>query len=158
MPPEPSAPRSPSRARARALHRSRRRRRIGLLVGLVVVALALAGAGGALVLGSRGDSPTASTAPTSDPGGEPAESPGTDPPPTSSPDARLTIGYGGDVLMHMPVMEDTEGGQGDIAPLTTAARPWTSGADLALCGMEVPISPTEFARAVTTPGRVPKAG
>ena len=155
MPPEPSAPRSPSRARARALHRSRRRRRIGLLVGLVVVALALAGAGGALVLGSRDDSPTASTAPTSDPGGEPAESPGTAPPPTSSPDARLTIGYGGDVLMHMPVMEDTEGGQGDIAPLTTAARPWTSGADLALCGMEVPISPTGVATGYPAFGTLP---
>ena len=67
----------------------------------------------------------------------------------------LTIGYGGDVLMHMPVMDDTEGGQGDIAPLTAAAQPWTSGVDLALCGMEVPVSPNGVATGFPTFGTLP---
>ncbi|WP_311473696.1 CapA family protein, partial [uncultured Actinomyces sp.] len=53
----------------------------------------------------------------------------------------FTIGYAGDVLTHMPVMDDTAGGGGDIEPLIAAARPWSEGVDLALCGMEVPVSP-----------------
>ncbi|MCL3790899.1 CapA family protein, partial [Actinomyces sp. 187325] len=63
------------------------------------------------------------------------------PTPEPPPDVHLTIGYAGDVLTHMPVMEDTAGGGGDIAPLIAGAAPWTAGADLALCGMEVPVSP-----------------
>ena len=53
----------------------------------------------------------------------------------------MTIGYAGDVLPHMPVMDDTAGGGGDIEPLIAPAAPWSSGVDLALCGMEVPVSP-----------------
>ena len=84
-----------------------------------------------------------------------SEAPAASPSPTPPPDVHLTIGYGGDVLMHMPVMDDTEGGQGDIAPLTAAAQPWTSGVDLALCGMEVPVSPNGVATGFPTFGTLP---
>ncbi|WP_261798903.1 CapA family protein [Actinomyces ruminicola] len=67
------------------------------------------------------------------------------PSPARPPDIRLTIGYAGDVLTHMPVIEDTADGQGDITPLIAAATPWSAGVDLALCGMEVPVSPTGVA-------------
>ena len=65
--------------------------------------------------------------------------------PTPQPDIHLTIGYGGDVLMHMPVVDDTADGQGDIAPLTALAEPYVTGVDLALCGMEVPVAPDSVA-------------
>lgn len=61
--------------------------------------------------------------------------------PAEPKEARVTIGYAGDVLPHMPVMDDTAGGGGDIEPLIAAAGPWSSGVDLALCGMEVPVAP-----------------
>lgn len=53
----------------------------------------------------------------------------------------LTIGYAGDVLMHTEVLKDTPGGEGDISSLVEAETPWVQGVDLALCGMEVPVSP-----------------
>lgn len=92
----------------------------------------------------------------------PAPSPGStasaaqpQPSPTQAADIHLTIGYAGDVLMHMPVMEDTAGGQGDIGPLITGAQPWFSGADLALCGMEVPVSPDGVASGYPVFGTLP---
>lgn len=103
-----------------------------LAVALAIVVMALLVARPAGLFG-RGESPsTAAPAPTASP------------PPRPSPpaDVHLTIGYAGDVLTHMPVVADTAAGQGDIAPLTAAAQPWVSGVDLALCGMEVPVSPT----------------
>ncbi|SPT53888.1 Bacterial capsule synthesis protein PGA_cap [Actinomyces bovis] len=58
--------------------------------------------------------------------------------------------------MHMPVMEDTPGGSGDISGPVTAAQPWISGVDLALCGMELPVSPDSipsgYPRFATLPG------
>lgn len=75
--------------------------------------------------------------------------------PTAPPDIHLTIGYGGDVLMHMPVLADTEGGRGDIGPLIADAKPWFAGADLALCGMEVPVSPDSVPSGYPTFGTVP---
>ena len=112
-----------------------RRRRTGLLAVVAVVALTWTGAGSAWFLTGCARSAT-------DPAATASEEPAASPSPTPPPDAHLTIGYGGDVLMHVPVMDDTEDGQGDIAPLTAVAQPWTSGVDLALCGMEVPVSPT----------------
>lgn len=53
----------------------------------------------------------------------------------------LTIGYAGDVLMHTEVLRDTPDGDGDISSLVAAENPWVQGVDLALCGMEVPVSP-----------------
>lgn len=112
-----------------------RRRRTGLLAVVAVVALTWTGAGSAWFL-------TGCARSTTDPAATASEEPAASPSPTPPPDVHLTIGYGGDVLMHVPVMDDTEDGQGDIAPLTAVAQPWTSGVDLALCGMEVPVSPT----------------
>ena len=125
-----------------------RSRRTGLLAVIAVVALAWTGAGSAWFLTGCARSATDSTATASE---EPAASPS----PTPPPDVHLTIGYGGDVLMHVPVMDDTEDGQGDIAPLTAAAQPWTSGVDLALCGMEVPVSPTGVVSGFPTFGTLP---
>ena len=59
----------------------------------------------------------------------------------SSQDVHFTVGYAGDVLMHMPVMESTPAGSGDITANIAAETPWVEGLDLALCGMEVPVAP-----------------
>lgn len=73
---------------------------------------------------------------------EPAEpSSEASPSPAPQSDVHLTVGYAGDVLMHLPILDATEGGQGNIAPLARAEQPWIEGADVALCGMEVPLAP-----------------
>ena len=59
----------------------------------------------------------------------------------SSQDVRFTVGYAGDVLMHMPVLSSTPGASGDITDNVAAETPWVEGLDLALCGMEVPVAP-----------------
>ena len=59
----------------------------------------------------------------------------------TSQDVHFTVGYAGDVLMHMPVMESTPAGSGDITANIAAETPWVEGLDLALCGMEVPVAP-----------------
>lgn len=59
----------------------------------------------------------------------------------SGQDVHFTVGYAGDVLMHMPVLSSTPGGSGDITGNIAAETPWVEGLDLALCGMEVPVSP-----------------
>ena len=59
----------------------------------------------------------------------------------TSQDVHFTVGYAGDVLMHMPVMESTPGASGDITDNVAAETPWVEGLDLALCGMEVPVAP-----------------
>ena len=109
-----------------------------LLVAVLVVCLALAVT--TFLLLDRDASVGAAASATPGAGG----ATGADPSPTPSAaptEARFTIGYAGDVLTHMPVMDDTAGGGGDIEPLIAAARPWSEGVDLALCGMEVPVSP-----------------
>lgn len=58
-----------------------------------------------------------------------------------SQDVHFTVGYAGDVLMHMPVIESTPAGSGDITANIAAETPWVEGLDLALCGMEVPVAP-----------------
>jgi len=58
-----------------------------------------------------------------------------------SQDVRFTVGYAGDVLMHMPVLSSTPGASGDITDNVAAETPWVEGLDLALCGMEVPVAP-----------------
>lgn len=109
-----------------------------LLVAVLVVCLALAVT--TFLLLDRDASVGAAASATPGAGG----ATGADPSPTPSAaptKARFTIGYAGDVLTHMPVMDDTAGGGGDIEPLIAAARPWSEGVDLALCGMEVPVAP-----------------
>ena len=109
-----------------------------LLVAVLVVCLALAVTTFLLLDRDTTNGAAASAAPGA------GSATGADPTPTPSPaptEARFTIGYAGDVLTHMPVMDDTAGGGGDIEPLIAAARPWSEGVDLALCGMEVPVAP-----------------
>ncbi|MBE6483091.1 MAG: CapA family protein [Actinomyces ruminicola] len=129
------------------MHVSRRRERTARrpAVRPLPVVLAIAGLAVALTLSLQ-----LLHGPTSSPSQPSSWTPGlsstsTAPSPTRPPDIHLTIGYAGDVLTHMPVIADTTGGQGDIAPLVAAATPWSAGVDLALCGMEVPVSPTGVA-------------
>ena len=58
-----------------------------------------------------------------------------------SQDVHFTVGYAGDVLMHMPVLNSTPEASGDITGNVAAETPWVEGLDLALCGMEVPVAP-----------------
>ena len=112
---------------------------------MLLLVLGVAGAG-TLVLGGRLAAPPRSAPPAATSRAPaPTATPTPSPTPSAPPDVHLTIGYAGDVLTHMPVIEDTAGEGGDIAPLIAGATAWTSGVDLALCGMEVPVSPVGVA-------------
>ncbi|WP_062384784.1 CapA family protein [Demequina iriomotensis] len=76
--------------------------------------------------------PTASSAP----------SPSATPTEEAERDVRFTLVAGGDVLTHMPVNDSaaTEDGY-DFTPLFAGLRPYLEGADLAICHLEVPVSP-----------------
>src|ERR671919_1462722 len=58
---------------------------------------------------------------------------------------RLTVSVSGDLLIHAPVYERAlalgGGGRYDFAPLFGQIRPYVKGADLALCHVEVPMTP-----------------
>lgn len=134
------------------------RRRTVLLLAATLLALVLT----VYVSGAQQAEPPA--APSSAPAGilaatsssAPAE-PASDPSPSQAPppDVHLTIGYAGDVLPHMPVMDDTPGGQGDISGMIAGEQPWVAGVDLALCGMEVPIAPDGVASGYPMFGTLP---
>ncbi|RRD44045.1 CapA family protein [Buchananella hordeovulneris] len=80
-------------------------------------------------------------APTAPPVSPSAVATSSTPTPTPTPPApvTITIGYAGDVLTHMPVLDSTP--DGDLTELLAPFAPWTSGVDLALCGLEVPQVP-----------------
>ena len=67
----------------------------------------------------------------------------------------LTVVAGGDVLPHLPVDASARLASGgyDFAPLLEPLRPWVAGADLALCHLEVPVTP-----AGTAPSGYPTFG
>lgn len=69
----------------------------------------------------------------------PSESPTAEPP---GQDEEFTIVSAGDVLIHDAVFEAAEqpGGGYDFEPGMAAVQEWISGADLALCSMEVPLA------------------
>ncbi|HEX2436133.1 MAG TPA: CapA family protein, partial [Solirubrobacterales bacterium] len=58
---------------------------------------------------------------------------------------RFTVSVSGDLLIHSPVYERAQalaGGRGyDFAPMLKQVRPYVRGADLALCHVEVPMTP-----------------
>ena len=115
-----------------------------LLVAILVACLALAVTTFLLLDRGAANGAAPSAAASAPPGAAEGAATGAGPSPTPSAapaETRFTIGYAGDVLTHMPVMDDTAGGGGDIEPLIAAARPWSEGVDLALCGMEVPVAP-----------------
>ncbi|MCF2705714.1 CapA family protein [Arcanobacterium haemolyticum] len=63
------------------------------------------------------------------------------PTPTSVP-SQMSIVAGGDILLHLSVNEFARTSSGyDYTPLFAGITPWISGADLALCNLEVPIVP-----------------
>ena len=90
-----------------------------LLVAILVVCLALAVTTFLLLDRDTTNGAAASAAPGA------GSATGADPSPTPSAaptEARFTIGYAGDVLTHMPVMDDTAGGGGDIEPQSWLLR------------------------------------
>lgn len=134
--------RSPYHRPGRVLAAGRRRTVLLLAATLLALTLTVYGSGAQQAEPPAASSPPpagvlAATSPSA-----PAE-PASDPSPSQapSPDVHLTIGYAGDVLPHMPVMDDTPGGQGDISGMIAGEQPWVAGVDLALCGMEVPNRP-----------------
>lgn len=126
--------------------RSRPRPVLSAIVAAVVVLGAASGATYAATR-TRGDDvpatasggPASTTSPTTA-----ATSPTPTPTPTPDPDAEFTIVAAGDVLPHQPVVSDAKTADGgyDFAAELAAMDPWVQGADLAICHMEVPISPT----------------
>jgi poly-gamma-glutamate capsule biosynthesis protein CapA/YwtB (metallophosphatase superfamily) len=61
-------------------------------------------------------------------------------PPDPAPPAAFTVLAAGDLLPHGPVVASADGGA-DFAALLDGLDRWVSGADLALCHMEVPVAP-----------------
>ena len=60
---------------------------------------------------------------------------------TPAPDAVFTIGAAGDVLPHETVIRTAATAEGyDFIPMLAATQAWSSGVDLAICSMEVPLS------------------
>lgn len=71
----------------------------------------------------------------------PQSAPVTTPVPQPEP-VRFTVVAGGDVLTHMPVLDDAWNGERyELSRLMAPAAPYIQGADLALCHMEVPVAP-----------------
>lgn len=72
------------------------------------------------------------------------EAPSVTPSPSPEPPApvQFTLVTAGDVLPHLPVNRSAGGaGAYDYSPLMAALDPYVSGADLAICHMEVPVAP-----------------
>lgn len=141
--------------------RGRRRPSRALVVVLTLVLAAILGVAGAAALnrvtGGADDAespaptempeppsaPTPSETPSSSP--EPEPSPTGPPPPEPS---TITLVAAGDVLPHATVLRragEAAAEQGlpgwDFSPLWAPLDPWVSGADLALCHLEVPLIP-----------------
>lgn len=111
----------------------RRRRRLGQLLAAGLVA-GLVAASGALLLDSGAVPPAQASA-------TPAPAPAK-PSPTPEPDTVFTIVAAGDVLPHLPVHASARTGPGryDFSALLAGTDAWVSGADLALCHLEVPLT------------------
>ncbi|WP_421733307.1 CapA family protein [Cellulomonas sp.] len=100
-----------------------------LLVSLGAVAAALRPAGPPVTAVTTSPSPTS---PDSTP----------TPTPTPDPDAELSIVAAGDVLPHLPVLSSARTADGyDFGPVLGPMNPWIQGADLALCHLEVAVTP-----------------
>lgn len=111
----------------------RRRRRAGQLLAAGLVA-GIVAASGALLLDSGAVPPAQASA---TPAPAPAE-----PSPSPEPDAVFTIVAAGDVLPHLPVHASARTGTAgyDFSTLLAGTDAWVSGADLALCHLEVPLT------------------
>ena len=122
----------PTRFRAPALH----------VIGALAVAVCLgaaAGAGGTALVsaGASGITPPSATI-TATPTAERAAAPS----PPQQPPVTFTVVAAGDILPHGPVVTSATTAEGiDFTPLMAAVAPYIAGADLALCHMEVPVTP-----------------
>ena len=88
-----------------------------LLVAILVACLALAVTTFLLLDRGAANGAAPSAVASAPPGAAEGAATGAGPSPTPSAapaETRFTIGYAGDVLTHMPVMDDTAGGGGDI--------------------------------------------
>ncbi|MGC4175810.1 CapA family protein [Demequina sp.] len=133
----------------RPSHASSARGIAGAVLGLVVAAAL--GVGGAVALaGSQPDAvasgPTTSPQASGSEGPTEAATPSASPSPTPSvtPDPTVTFSLvaGGDILTHEPVLRSARSGDGyDFSEQFAPTSNILSGADIALCHLEVPVVP-----------------
>lgn len=106
------------------------------LLLLLVVAL------GAVAAALRPSRPPVTAAPSATSSQSPDGSPTPTPTPTADPDAEFSIVAAGDVLPHLPVLSSARTADGyDFGPVLGPMNPWIQGADLALCHLEVAVTP-----------------
>ncbi len=137
----------------------RGRRRLAVAASIAVLAVTAAtgafAAGWRPSLASTLPRAVATTGTTTSPAPSQSPSPTPSPTPTPPADIEITLVAAGDVLTHEPVTIDArtaDGGYdftGEMAPV----QAWVSGADLALCHLEVPVAP-----AGTAPSGYPRFG
>ncbi len=113
---------------------------IGLVIStLVVIAVAIffLVRSKPLEIAAADDNPSSSDSAT-------PQSPDTEPtePEVEAEPLPFTIAAGGEMLIHVPVMDSAWNGEvHDFAALMTAVEPYVSGADLSICHLEVPLVP-----------------
>lgn len=135
-------------------HARRRRSRLPLVVAWAAAALAAIGvvacaySQGAIGNTTQSAPPATSLSPTapasalSSPQPRPELSAVPSPPPP--PNVEFTLVTGGDVLTHMPVVRSAQsagGGEYDFGALMAGVQPFIEAADVALCHLEVPVTP-----------------
>lgn len=135
-------------------HARSRHSRLTVMVATSVAALvaigvvAFAWSQGALGNSTQAAPPATSPSPTTPASAlsSPAPSPviSAEPSPPPPPNVEFTLVTGGDVLTHMPVVRSAQAaadGGYDFGALMKGVRPYIEGADLAICHLEVPVTP-----------------
>ncbi|WP_421741897.1 CapA family protein [Cellulomonas sp.] len=116
-------------------------RRRPLVAGLAIVLLVLVSLG-AVAAALRPSLPQVTATTTARSSQSPDGSPTPTPTPTPDPDAEFSIVAAGDVLPHLPVLSSARTADGyDFGPVLAPMNPWIQGADLALCHLEVAVTP-----------------
>lgn len=134
--PQASHARRPSRFRRESILAT-----TAALTGMVLVALAVAlpSLGRSSANPAASPDSTAGVEPTSEPVVIVTPSPAE---PAPIPTVEFTLVAAGDILTHAPVNRSaTSGGVIDYSPLMANLDPYVSGADLAICHLEVPVAP-----------------
>lgn len=130
-------------------HRPARRGRVRTRMALVVLLLASVGVQpGAVAPAKRGSGPVPPGVEAASPGDRRVDRLGHLLPPAPPPPRSFTIAASGDILVHRPVW-DRAAGYGaqagldfDFRPMFAPVRRVLSSADLAICHLETPLSPT----------------
>ena len=116
-------------------------RRPSVAVGLAVLLLLLVCLG-AVAAALRPTGLPVTVEPTAPSSPSPDSSPAPTTTPTPDPDAQFSIVAAGDVLPHLPVLASARTADGyDFGPVLGPMDPWVQGADLALCHLEVAVTP-----------------